>query len=657
MRVRVAVAALVLWLLSACSANRHVADADTLHAHPWAADTPYLRELIRRARVLQLGLREGWLRLGHYRQAPFGASYVSDVDGPRFFLSVRGKVDPQAELEATLRAFFAPEQDAKSEPAICHYPARFAFLLEQLQLDLSKLQLPACKEFVTFVKEANPKSATLVFSSYYLNNPASAFGHTFLRLDKGDTMAVGERRELLDYAIDFSADVDTGNAVIYAFKGLLGGFPGTVKRMPYYYKVREYNDYESRDMWDYELALSPKELYLLLAHIWEIGHTSFQYFYLDENCSYRILLLLEAAKPSLHLVDELSSPILPADTVKVLFDNPGFVRKVTYRPSARTRFEHDIEGLSSEQKSLVDELADDAERALPAGMPLAAQVQVLDAAADLVDLRSIKALVKHEDPVAAERKRRLLERRAALRVSSPRPPIEPPYEKAAERGHASKRFGIAGGFRDPDIGFVNLDFRLAMHDLADPSEGFPDLAQITFLPTRLRVYPQQRKLHFALEDFAVVEIVSLNSLSRFDLAPSWRFSFGAHTLEHEGCDECLAGKFRLGAGPAISMLDHALTLFLTVDTWLYSGPDVVGIGGKAFRAGVGPSPGIRVRIDPDLLWLLSGQLGWFPKQADSLVWQADSVLRWSYVHDQALSLELRARSFAQEAQLFALIYF
>jgi hypothetical protein len=151
--------------------------------------------------------------------------------------------------------------------------------------------------------------------------------------------------------------------------------------------------------------------------------------------------------------------------------------------------------------------------------------------------------------------------------------------------------------------------------------------------------------------------VSLNSLSRFDLAPSWRFAFGARTLEREGCAECLAGKLRLGAGPALSLLDHALTLFFTVDTLLYAGPDLSGIGGKAFRAGLGPAPGIRVRFDPDLIWLLNGELGWFPKQADSVVWQAESILRWSYVHDQALSLELRARRYTREAQLFAMIYF
>ncbi|HMI90203.1 MAG TPA: DUF4105 domain-containing protein, partial [Polyangiales bacterium] len=435
-----------------CGSSRHVADEATLRARAVTPDSSYLRMLLQRARALELGKRAGWLRLGHYRSGGFASGYESDVDGPSFFLSPRGKTDPQAELEATLRAFFAPVTTAdtagKEEHPICHYPARLVFLQEALAIDPRQLTLPACKEFVTFVTEANPRSVTLVFSSYYLNNPASAFGHTFLRLDKAG-MIVGQKRELLDYAIDFSADVDTGNAIIYALNGLFGGFPGTVKRMPHYYKVREYNDFESRDMWDYQLALSAKELYMLVAHIWEVGHTYFDYFYVDENCSYRILALLEAAKPSLHLVDQVSSPVLPADTVKTLFENPGLVREVTYRPSARTQFEHDIEGLSGEQKTLVEQLADDANAPLPADLPMTAQVQVLDAAADLVDVRSIKALVLHEDPVVAEHKRRLLERRAALRVPSPRPPITPPWEKAAERGHASKRIGLAGGFRDP----------------------------------------------------------------------------------------------------------------------------------------------------------------------------------------------------------------
>lgn len=618
----------------------------------------YLERLLARARGLHLGTDPAWLRLGHYRTTAFGEAPVSEVDGPNFFLSPRGKVDPEAELEATLRAFFTPHS-GRAEPAICHYPARFAFLHERLAFELARLSLPACEKFLTFVKEANPRAVTLVFSSYYLNNPASAFGHTFLRLDKADNFAVGEKRELLDYAIDYSADVDTGNAIIYALKGLFGGFPGTVKRMPNYYKVREYNDYESRDMWEYELQLSPKERYMLLAHIWEIGHSYFDYFYLGENCSYRILLMLEAAKPGVDLVDGLGSPVLPADTIKALFRNPGLVARVSYRPSLRTRFEHDVQGLSAEQRERVDALADQPDLPLPASWSVAEQVQVLDSAADLVDIRSIKELVQHTDLDAAERKRRLLERRSQIHVPSPVPPLQPPWDKAPERAHGTKRLGLGPGVRDADgqAGFLTLDFRLAMHDLADPADGYPELSQIEFLPTRLRVFPKRSGPHFALDDFSLVQIVSLNALSRFDLHPSWRFSFGARTLEGNGCDECLAGKIRFGAGPTVSFADDAVTLFLLGDGLVHASGALSGIADGPIRGGLGPAGGVRLRLDPNLLWLTQAEWVFYPAQRDPRVWQLDSVVRWSFVREVALSLELRALRDRREAMLLVLSYF
>jgi hypothetical protein len=34
---------------------------------------------------------------------------------------------------------------------------------------------------------------------------------------------------------------------------------GEYSLMPYYRKVKEYGDFESRDLWEYELNLSPEE--------------------------------------------------------------------------------------------------------------------------------------------------------------------------------------------------------------------------------------------------------------------------------------------------------------------------------------------------------------------------------------------------------------
>src|SRR5262249_34403761 len=156
-----------------------------------------------------------------------------------------------------------------------------------------------------------PHTIRLVFSSYYLNNPASAFGHTFLRVERTDPFTVSERRELLDHGIDFSADVDTGNAVIYAIKGLTGLFPGTYKLRPFFYKVREYTHYESRDLWEYELALDDRQVMLVTAHLWELGSTYFDYYYITENCAYQILAALEVADPRIELLRHVKTPVLP----------------------------------------------------------------------------------------------------------------------------------------------------------------------------------------------------------------------------------------------------------------------------------------------------------------------------------------------------------
>src|SRR5690606_16042676 len=132
-------------------------------------------------------------------------------------------------------------------------------------------------------------------------------------------------------------------------KGLLGMFPGVYRRIQYFYKVREYNDYESRDIWEYELALTPAEVLTVCAHIWELGSTYFDYYYLDENCSYHILGALEVARPDIELLAHVRFPALPVDTLRALYQNEGLVRSVHYRPSARTAFTERIGRLEPEE--------------------------------------------------------------------------------------------------------------------------------------------------------------------------------------------------------------------------------------------------------------------------------------------------------------------
>ena len=73
----------------------------------------------------------------------------------------------------------------------------------------------------------------------------------------------------------------TDNPIVYSILGTMGGFKGSLVSLPYYYKIREYNDHESRDLWSYELNLSYEEIEVIIDHLWELGQTVFDYYYFD----------------------------------------------------------------------------------------------------------------------------------------------------------------------------------------------------------------------------------------------------------------------------------------------------------------------------------------------------------------------------------------
>ena len=79
-------------------------------------------------------------------------------------------------------------------------------------------------------------SVSLIFASSYLSNPASMFGHTFLRLGR---RATGHDDVLRDNTLNFAANAGNYGGMLYAVKGLLGLYPGQYTVMPYYMKIPE----------------------------------------------------------------------------------------------------------------------------------------------------------------------------------------------------------------------------------------------------------------------------------------------------------------------------------------------------------------------------------------------------------------------------------
>ncbi len=296
-----------------------------------AGETETGHELAARAHALGIARSVAWRRLLHARAGAWGG-VVSEVDGSDFFLSRSGKHDPEAELDATITAFFAPPVPGREDRhAICRFPARLLFLDSELHFSHS-LPQPACPALARYEAEVDVTGAAIVFAANYLNRPASAFGHTFLRLRRRRPQGSTEPSERIDFGVDFIAKTDTKNPVFYAFKGLTGLFPGTVRRHTYEEKLREYG-HEDRDVWEYDLGLTPHELRMLTLHLWELDSTHIDYYYLTRNCSYEILALLEAAAPRIDVLDQLDIVVVPADTIKALRTVPDLVGNVAFRPA------------------------------------------------------------------------------------------------------------------------------------------------------------------------------------------------------------------------------------------------------------------------------------------------------------------------------------
>jgi hypothetical protein len=574
-------------------------------------------ELLERSRTLKTAESVAWRKLLHFRRRTFGG-YESQVDGAKFFLSPQGKESAQAELEASLHGFFSPIQpdppvetslevapsdvlvSSNDEHALCRFPARFRFLNQVLDIERkagSLLPRPSCLKRDEFRERLSAQSATLVFSSFYLNNPSSAFGHSFLRiLSKKSVGKDGKRHELLDYGINYAALVTTENPLMYAVFGMAGWFRGTFTAVPYYYKVREYNDYEARDLWGYDLNLTSQEIEMLVDHLWELGSTYYDYFYFTENCSYHMFTTLEAAAPRLELIERLPYYVIPSDTMRALMKEPALVSGFTYRPSVRTLFEARLKQLSQDEKISLKSVVRDREFArLESLASVDSKARILDAALDYLEFQHPEDLLK-ENSESAEFKQKVLVQRAKLGVRSQAFQFEEPRREMPHLGHGVRRLTLSGGSELSSEGaseiYGQLGMRFALHDFLDPSPGYPHASQIEFvnLNARLRKPSASTSVRFEVQDSALFRVRSLSPLTTFKRNISFRAEGGFLRVRDLSCERCGAGYFEAAPGLAVSVDDQSIwTLYGFADVQVAFS---TAFRGSSLRLGLGPSLGV-----------------------------------------------------------------
>lgn len=494
-------------------------------------DQNLLQSILDEIVVRRFDLDPKWLKLVHY-ESKGKDNYQSKIVNSLFFFSSEGRTNPKKELEATIRSFFVEEPipEGLIHP-VCSFPTRHQFIKQTFGVDFLKRNGIRCDRYEVWKASIHADSVSVVFASYYLMSPASVFGHTMLKFNQKSNEENGS--EILDYAVNVSADTPNLDPIRYAYHGLFGGFKARFSLFPYYLKVNEYNDLESRDLWEYRLSLNKDELELLVSHLWELSRAEFDYYFLNANCGTFLVEWLDVVKPELHLKSKLGGVVSPVDTIKLYTQTEGLVEETKYRPSLYSEITFLIRQMEPEEKKAFYHLLERYQKEtfdlhiLENKEKGIRQSLVLDAFLLASRYQSFQSPKPNEMQKSNEQK--------TLEFRSRFPnPTEPLYERLIpsppELAHPKSRIVLGGGSSNFGA-FLEWKYRFAYHDLLNVSKGSPPNGELVFLDGNIRQYEGKK---IELTSLTLVRLVSLSPYNSISKHWSYLFDFGIQTTPIKG---------------------------------------------------------------------------------------------------------------------------
>lgn len=530
--------------------------------------------------LLEISQSSYWHKLIHYKSNLLFPGYRSDITDPAFFLAQQGRNNPYQELVASVNEF-------RSNPAsVCQFPARYHWLSRKYgaALELESGKLDSCEELEQWRKKINPGSATLIFPAAYLNGPSSMFGHTLLRIEPADERA---NLPLITYAINYAANVtQQDNNVLFAFKGIFGGYPGVMSIVPYHEKIKEYGEIENRDIWEYRLNLDNAEISQMMRHAWELRHLRSDYFFFDINCSYLILNLLEVGREGVDLTGLFRFKVIPVDTVRVVTE-ANLVDHVNYRAAAATQLEQRYSYLTPAQQSTVQDIL----RTKPELKTIKLMypderdyARILEVVFDSFRYQAFQTPGDRDKNAAYNLQ--LLQSRSQIREKSIWPDIKVPDHRP-DQGHKSAR--VALGYQRTSISDnaknnMLLKLRPAYHDLLDPEKGYPFGAQINFFDFEISY---DRDSHDAnLDLLTIIDILSLTPVHDLFDPVSWRveLSYENRRIVNESIEVI---QVTPGFGKSLYLFDRVLGYAMATSSLEYSSDF-----DKSYALGLGAQSGI-----------------------------------------------------------------
>lgn len=570
-------------------------------------------QLVTQAKVRNLAHDPYWIALMHYHSSTrFGVTnLVSEIRSADFFLSQNGATDSFAELTATLDAFFDEPGDNPDEHAQCKFVARYNWLRKTL--DWSGLMPPevTCRNYDLWSMQGKVESLSLVFATGYLSNPASFYGHILLKFNSS---ASTFSSDYLDQSINFGAIVPPNeNGAIYVFKGLFGGYDATFSNAQFYRINHTYAEGELRDLWEYRLNLDDDQVRQIVAHSWELLGKKFKYYFLKENCAYRMGELLEVVVKQPVLPKELpwAMPATVFNRIDSIRSNGvPLVQSVKLIPSRLNRYYAKYSRLSDRQKSAAGLLAAGTTQFDNSGFVELGDQEKVAITDTLLDYVEFRLVGDKGNPNLKTLKQRLLVERIKL-PSEPKQTKEPIQQfPGSSPPHDGPLPGMIrlGAVHNANLGSgTYFQVRPAYFDVLEPDSGRVPNSHLTMFDLSAVYLDHQ----FSIRNLDLVNIENFNVAKTplpGDGGLAWKFRTGFRSVDL-GCTNCLVFNMTGGLGKSYEISEDVVAYGM-VDLSVQSGhhgPPLMGLDPQVGLV-VTPRPFWKFRLSVGQTYYLDSQL-------------------------------------------------
>jgi hypothetical protein len=586
-----------------------------------------------------------------WKNLNFTHGFITDrgiIKNGEFYLNPQKHWDPKQEWMAFEQTIEHSLKSKLIDTRLCHFPMRTYWVWKNSfgnSLEEFKKFLSPCKDLQQFLDEFAVSNISIIFTSYYSYAAASLFGHTFLRLERaGESGLKGQ--ELLDVGISFGADVTTQNPILYAWDGLVGNFSGVITAVPYYYKVREYQSFEKRDLWSYRLKLSAEEKQFFLWQLWELGAAKLEYSFFFRNCSDIVLRVIQNVTAMSRVNHETfaiwdeSFPfyVVPVDTIKSL-QKYNLVDAPQYRPGQEkvwSQFFSSLpESLQKEIRNLIENENIKQWKANYQGTPEQLAL-ILEGYVHYLDFSKAQELLK-KDPYYLNERHLSLTYRSQL-TQQANVQATNTQEVSPDKIHDTRRISLYGRKTEVDVADsprqgIGLQYRFAFHDALDPSAGSLQGMSLEFLSLKGIYDTNQYQLH--LEEIQLLNLMTFSPWNFWRQNPNYQVRVWWDQESYDSiCTRCSAMHALISLGPAVEWKQAQATWLFYLH--LQQQLTAMDRAGESFFWLAGPRAGFYFWYSQDFSWQLDFVYGtylafdskWHERLTSEWRWHASTAQSW-----------------------------